>query len=372
MTRIAPSLAAAVALSLVTLGACKQGDAKPRDPAADKIVIGTENIVVASNGSVTDGPTISGSLAAEQSATVRAQLSGSVLATNVEAGQAVQRGQSMGRLDATSIEDAYLSAKTGVTSAQNAADLAQRDYDRQQTLLKAGAVAPRDAEAAQRTLTSARAALDNAKAQLAAADKNLQNTRILAPFTGIVSERSVAAGDVVQPGTALFTVIDPHSMRLEASVPAERISELKVGTPVTFTVNGYGSQSFTGKITRINPAADPATRQVRVLASIPNDNNRLVAGLFAQGRIASRTHTGLVVPITAIDVRNQSPAALRLRGGKVERVEVQLGMRDTDAETVEVTQGITVGDTLLVAAAQGITPGTPVVVQAPPADRAKQ
>jgi RND family efflux transporter MFP subunit len=259
-----------------------------------------------------------------------------------------------------------------VTSAQSALNNAERDRDRQQTLLKAGAVAPRDLEAAQQTYVSATAALEDAKSRLATAEKNLANTRILAPFAGVVSDRSVSLGDVVQPGSALFTVIDPRTMRLEVSVPAERISDLRVGTPVTFTVNGYPNEEFEGKITRINPAADPVTRQVRVLASIPNTNNRLVAGLFAQGRISSRTEHGLVVPITAVDFRNQTPAVLRLKNGKVERLNVTLGMRDMDAETVLIDAGVAVGDTLLVGSAQGISPGTPVRVQAAPADRARQ
>jgi RND family efflux transporter MFP subunit len=372
MTRTSLSLSIAAALSLVSLGACKRGDATPTDTAPTAIVIGTENMTIVTPGTVTDGPTISGSLTAEESATIRAQVSGAVLSTSAEVGDHVKRGQSLGRIDAAGIEDAYQSAKAGVTSAQSALTIAQRNQERSQTLLKAGAIAPRDAETAQQTYISAQAALDDAKSRLAAAEKTLENTRIVAPFAGVVSERSVSAGDVVQPGGALFTVINPSSMRLDVSVPAERIADLRVGTPITFTVGGYPNEQFVGKITRISPAADPATRQVQVLAAIPNTGNRLVAGLFAQGRISSKTQHGLVVPITAIDFRNQTPAVLRLHDGKVARVDVQLGMRDTDAETVLITNGVSAGDTILVGSAQGITPGTPVRVQAPPADRARQ
>ena len=371
MTRTSSLVTIGAALSLVSLGACKQGDAKPVDAAAP-MAIGTENIVVVTQGMVTDGPTISGSLSAEQTATIRAQVSGSVISTSAEAGDHVGKGQSLGRIDAAGIEDAYQSAKSGVTSARSALVNAQRDRDRQQTLLKAGAVAPRDFEMAQQSYVAATAALEDAKSRLASAEKNLSNTRIQAPFAGVVSERSVSAGDVVQPGGALFTVIDPRTMRLEVSVPAERIGDLRVGTPVTFSVNGYPNEQFVGKITRVNPAADPTTRQVRVLASVPNTSNRLVAGLFAQGRISSHTQTGLVVPMSTIDLRNQTPAVLRLKAGKVERVDIKLGMRDMNAETVQITSGVAQGDTVLVGSAQGITPGTPVRVQASPADRARQ
>ena len=91
-----------------------------------------------------------------------------------------------------------------------------------------------------------------------------------APFSGIVSARQVSAGDIVQIGAMLYTVVNPATMRLEASVPADQLSAVHVGAPVDFSVNGYPGRAFTGRITRINPVADPATRQVRIIASLPN------------------------------------------------------------------------------------------------------
>ena len=91
-----------------------------------------------------------------------------------------------------------------------------------------------------------------------------------APFDGIVSERAVSAGDVVQPGSPLFTVVDPSSMRLEAAVPADALTAVAVGTPVEFTVSGLPGRTFRGRVERVNPVADPATRQVRVYVGIPN------------------------------------------------------------------------------------------------------
>jgi hypothetical protein len=105
-----------------------------------------------------------------------------------------------------------------------------------------------------------------------------------------------------------------------------------------------------------------------IAAEIPNVGNSLVAGLYADGRLSSSSQRGIVVPSAAVDTRLQRPAVVRLKKGKVERMDVQIGMRDTNTETVQVLSGVAVGDTLLVAAAQAITPGTPVKVQASPAD----
>ncbi len=171
----------------------------------------------------------------------------------------------------------------------------------------------------------------------------------------------------MQPGTALFTVVDPSSMRLEASVPAEQLSLIRVGVPVVFTVSGYPGREFVGHIVRVNPTADPTTRQVRIYVSIPNAGRALVGGLFASGRMSSATKTGLVVPATAVDLRGSAPAVVRVKGGKVERVQVQVGLTDKTSETIEVLSGLQAGDTLLLGAAQGITPGTIIRVSVPPA-----
>lgn len=351
---------------LASASACKGGAAAEADStAAETTTIGIENIAVVTNGVLQSGPTVSGTLTPDREAVVRAQVGGSILQTYLDQGQAVRAGQTLGRIEGGGLQDMYLSARAAVTSATNNADIAKRELERSDKLLAAGAIAERDIEQARRSAWAANAALADARARLATASKQVGNTVITAPISGIVSERPVSVGDVVQTGAHLFTVVDPSSMRLEGSVPAEELSQVRLGAPVTFTVNGYPGRTFTGRVTRVNPTADPSTRQVRVVISIPNAEGRLVGGLFANGRLASESKTGLVVPVTAVDARTNIPAVFRVKAGKVERVPVQLGLRDEGSEKIEIINGVQVGDTLLLGAAQGITPGTIVRVSSP-------
>jgi RND family efflux transporter MFP subunit len=367
MKRTTVNRAAFVALAAMTMAgasACKRGaaDAATVDTG---VTIGPENVAVVQNTEVRTGPAISGSLDPDQQATVRAEVPGAVLQTYVEAGQHVSRGTLLARLDDTAIREQALSAHAMVTTAQNANEIAQRNLQRSEALLKAGAIADRDLEAARNAALAAQAQYDNARAQAANADKQLDKTRIVAPFDGVVSVRSVSGGDVVQVGGALFTIVNPASMRLEASVPAEQLSAVKVGMPVDFTVTGYPGRHFTGHVTRINPAADPTTRQVKILATIPNAGNSLVGGLFADGRVSSESRTAPVIPLSAVDERGVRPSVMALRQGKAQKVEVELGLRDASTETVEIRHGLAAGDTILVGAARGISEGTPVKVSAP-------
>src|SRR4051812_13039486 len=331
----------------------------------ESITVGPENIAGATTGSIMAGPTISGTLEPEREAVLRAQVQGSVLQTYADQGQAVNAGTVLARIDASGNQDAYNSARVGVVAARNSADIAARNLARNEKLLAAGAIAERDIEESRRASIAAQAALEDANSRLASAQKQFRSTTVTAPFGGIVSERPVSAGDIVQPGGPLFTVVDPSSMRLEASVPAEQLSLIRVGVPVVFTVSGYPGREFVGHIVRVNPTADPTTRQVRIYVSIPNAGRTLVGGLFASGRMSTSARTGLVVPTSAVDLRGTSPSVVRVKGGKVEKVQVQIGVNDKSSETTEVLAGLAAGDTLLIGAALGITPGTPVRVSAP-------
>jgi membrane fusion protein, multidrug efflux system len=108
---------------------------------------------------------------------------------------------------------------------------------------------------------------------------------------------------------------------------------------------------------------DPLTRQVTVYVTIPNRNGDLVGGLYAEGRLAARSRSGLVVPTSAVEMATAPPTVLRLRASVVEQVAVELGLESDETEQVEIVEGRAAGDTVLVGAARALTPGTPVRVE---------
>lgn len=353
--------------TLALLAACGRGSpATPPPSQTMSVSVGPENIAVVDSGVIRSGPMISGSLEPEVQATVRAEIAGQVLQTYVDQGDSVRKGQLLARIDDTALRQAALSAQSAVRSAETTLQNAQRDQARNQRLYQAGAIAERDLQSSEQAVTSAQAAVANAKSNLALAQQQLSKATVQAPFTGIVSQRSVNAGDAVQPGGAMFTIVDPSSMRLEASVPAAQLSALSVGLPVRFTVTGYPNRTFTGHISRISPAANPATRQVGIYATIPNVNHTLVAGLYAQGTVAAESQTGLIAPESAVDQSGLTPTVMRIRQGKAQQVQVQLGLRDPQTNEVLLKSGVAPGDTLLLGSAAGITPGTTVRVVGTP------
>jgi len=348
-------------LALLFSGCSAEAEKSAPTAAAPLVQIGTENVITVKRDSIVVGPIISGELRPRREATVRAELGGSLIRMTVEEGQVVREGALLGEIDAKALSDVRLSAASAVRSAENQLAVANRELERTEQLVAAGAVAQRDLDVARNTVTQAEAQLADARSRLVNAEKQLGDAMIRAPITGIVSKRAVSRGDVVSPGTELFTVIDPSSMRLEASVPSDSLSDLRVGASVNFTVRGYDKR-FRGVIERIAPQVDPATRQVPIYVAIPNVEGRLVAGLFAEGRVVKQSADGLVVPINTVNTTGPEPWVLRVTDGKAERVKVAVGLRDPRTEQLQIVSGLNEGDTLLRGAAQGITPGTPVQI----------
>jgi membrane fusion protein (multidrug efflux system) len=350
-------------LAAAGCGRTSASEAVTETAAPAAVEIGPENTVAVVSAEISVGPLVSGELRAQREATVRAEVGGSILQVVPEEGQRVEKGALLARIEARTAQDAVSSMQSMLRSAEQSSDWATKEAARIDNLVKGGALAARDLEVARNAATAAQAQVDDVKSRLTSARKALEDATVRAPMSGIVSKRWVNAGDVVSPGGELYTIIDPSSMRLEASVPSEQLDAIRVGAPVVFTVRGYRDQTFEGKIERVSPAADAVTRQVPIFVAIPNTTGRLVAGLFAEGRVTREARKALVVPFTAVNENGQKPWVVRVRDGKAERLEVNLGLRDDQTERVEIASGVQEGDVLLLGASQGITPGTPLRVR---------
>src|SRR5690606_36873269 len=275
----------AALIALLAAAGCGGGGSEAAETETEAVIVTPENIVVAAVTRIESGPTISGTLQPRHQANVRAEVAGPVLETFAERGEAVARGAPLARLDDAALRDAFLSARSAANTAEQAAVVARRDLERQQALANAGAVSESTLETARLGVHSAESQLADARARLAMAQEQLSKTEVRSPIRGIVSERAVSGGDVLQPGSPLYTVVDPTSMRLEGSVPTNEIQLVEIGARAEFTVNGYPGRLFEGRVERVSPTADPATGQVGVTVTVPNAGGDLVGGVYAEGRI---------------------------------------------------------------------------------------
>src|SRR5256712_4892326 len=237
--RVFTSRAAAAArlmfVAAFMIAGCGADTENGHPPAESRTVqVGSENVVVVKRDHIVVGPVISRELRPDRQATVRADLGGSMLEVSVDEGQAVRKGAFLGRIESKALEDMRRSVSSAVHAADSQLAVAGREAARTSQLVSAGALAVRDLDIARANVTNAEAQLADARARLVSVQKQLDDAVLRAPLTGIVSDRPVNAGDVVTPGMALFSIIDPSSMRLEASVPSDEVSKLRVGAQVQF------------------------------------------------------------------------------------------------------------------------------------------
>jgi len=353
MSRVFPALPLAIALAL-SLAACQKGDPASSEakaaatPAADPpLLLSPEDVLTVRNGALATGVVITGSIQPERRADLRAEVSAVVLQVYKENGESVKRGDLLMRLDDTSIRDGLTSAQASARAASEALDQAERQYQRLKTLRTSGMTSAQqveDAEIHRNTAQSDKAAADS---RVVTARQQLQRTEVRAPFDGVVSERKTSAGDTAAIGKELVKVIDPTSVRLDGFVSADQISTVKLGQSVSFNINGYGEQQFTGTIKRIDAAADPTTRQVAVIVGFDKGNLPSVSGLYAEGHIETSSTAALMVPTAALMRNGDHTFAWRIQGGALKKTELTLGERDPRHGDYAVLKGLANGDEVL-------------------------
>lgn len=343
----------------VNAAAMQQAVTVPDQP----VIVSAENLAIITLQEISDGPTIAGSLTPESESVIRSEAAGSVLEVLAEQGQPVTRGQLLARIEDTGLQDQVHSARAALRSSEQLEQVAARNLERVTRLAAAGAIAEREVESARVNVSNAAAQVAEAVARVAMIEKQVAKTRIHAPIDGVVSLRPVNGGDVVSVGSALFSIVDPRRMQLIAAVPAAWIAAILPGAPVRFRVQGYPDRKFDGIVSRISPAADPATRQVLIYVKVPNVTGSLIGGLFAEGKVGTETRQTFTAPTSAVDLSSGKPSVGRIRNGRVQRIEVRTGIRDERSDRVELIGDIEVGDTLLLGAAQSIPAGALVHVQ---------
>ena len=342
--RTSLTLVLALALAACSKGPATDGKATAAGPP---LLISAEDVHVVKSSALASGPSITGSVQPERRADLRAEVNAVVLQVLKENGDNVRRGDLLVRLDDTAIRDALASAEASSRAAAQALEQSERQFQRMTTLRGSGMASAQQVEDAEIRRNNAQSDLESAKTRSVLARQQLQRTEVRAPFDGLVSDRKVSAGDTAAIGKELVKVIDPASMRFEGLVSADNIGAVKPGQNVAFRVNGYGEQEFSGKVKRVNPAANATTRQVEVLVDFTGQKQPRLAGLYAEGRVEIESANSLTIPATSLVRDGDKSSAWRVKDNKLQRVDLAIGERDARSGDFVVTGGLAEGDQVI-------------------------
>ena len=345
---VAAALALAACGKAGEPGALAGGPTAKAGSAAAVLLLSPEDLRSVTLGGAGGGPVITGSVQPEKRADLRAEVSAVVTQVLKENGDAVRKGDLLIRLDDMAIRESLQSADASARAAAQAFEQAEKSVQRLKTLQAQGMSSLQALEDAEVRRNSAQSELVASRSRVATAQQQLRRTEVRAPFDGVVSERKASVGDTAQVGKELVKVIGPSSMRFEGLVSADRMHEIKVGQPVSFSVNGFPDVQFAGMVRRVDASANAATRQVEVIVDFADAAKApRVAGLYAEGRIQAEGAVVLMLSESSI-VRTDGQAAVwRVKDGRIARVAVQLGDRDERRGEFPVKSGLADGDMIL-------------------------
>lgn len=345
------------ALAGVLASACGGGEAASGGERALPV-----QIAVASRDTLSIEVDAVGTLQAQASAQVASEVDGTVSRIEVLEGAHVPNGKALVQLDASKLAASLEAARAAAEEAKARAGNLERQFERNKQLLSKGAISKQAYDDLGSSYRSAKAQLDQARANVDLARRKLYDATIRAPFAGRVGERRFDVGDYVHAGDPLFTVTDDDTLQVRFTVPEAYVDRLRPGSAMQVKVPSAPGRWFDGQVYFVSPTIDPENRTVTLKANVPNEDGRLRAGSSADVRLVlERRSDAVVVPEAAIVPQGERMIVFAVRGGKAVRVPITAGYRTGDR--VEVLSGIGAGDTVVTAGQQRLENGMPVRVE---------
>jgi len=311
-----------------------------------------------------------GTLQGAVQAPIAARAAGYVKSWNKDIGSHVDKGEVLAELEAPELDQQVSQAKAVRDQTASTVALAQTTVDRWDALRKKDVVAQQD-------LDERRAALVQAKANLAAADANLQRLQeleafkhVTAPFAGIITKRDIDVGALIDTsGKPLFLLSQTDPLRVYVSVPQSYANLVKTGQTVVVTQAELHNQQFKGQVTRTSGAIDASTRTMQVEVSLPNKDGVLLPGAYVQVALPLTASASLSIPANALLFRGEGTRVAVIDAqGKVTLHAVTLGRNN--GTTVEVTSGLQATDRLVLNPPDSLVDGDVVTTRQPATPKA--
>jgi HlyD family secretion protein len=335
----------------------------------------TVDLAKAARMSIASEITVVGNLIGQTTVSVAPRAAGRLQDISVRLGDRVSRGQRLARIEDFEIQEQVKQAEAAqevamATIRQREADLklAETNAERSRNLYQRQLLPKQTLDDNEARYLSAMAALDLAKAQASQSKArldelriNLSNTIITSPVTGFVSRRIVDPGAFVSQNAPVVEVVDITTVRLVANVIEKDLKELKAGAPTKVEVDAFPDQEFMGRIARVSPVLDPATRTAPIEIEIPNPGFLLKPGMYARVSITTNTRKdALVVPANAVvDLGGRRGVFTPVNESAVFR-SLQLGSEQ--GNLIEVLGGLAEGDTIITTGAGALRDGDRVLL----------
>jgi membrane fusion protein (multidrug efflux system) len=340
-------------------GAGDDGTGKPQGrPGAGSFNRGPTMVVtqLAAQRNIRDQVEAIGTAIANESVTITAKVTDTVNQVNFEDGDFAQAGDVL--VELTNEEQTALLAE-----AQANVDDTRTQFKRLEDLLHQGSVPVSQVD-------ESRAKYAGAQAHYQSIVARLEDRLITAPFSGVLGFREVSAGTLITPGTAITTLDDLSTIKLDFSIPEVYLSLVRPGTKIQANSPAYPDAVFEATLRTIGSRVNPVTRAVTVRAHIENKGLLLRPGMLLTAKLTTAERTTLMIPESALIQRSAEVFVYLIEDGRATIREVTHGIRDQG--WVEILAGLTEGEAVISEGAIKIRDGAPVTTAEQLSSRTKQ
>ena len=362
-----------IVLALLALGALRTvvADILQNRSVADTTQQNAKEYVNVVTPKQTDGSgntLLPGTLRGYVESPIFARATGYLLHWYVDIGAHVKQGQLLADLDTPEIDQELQQAKAQRDQINSSLGLAKSSYDRWQQLRTRDAVSQQELDERQSTYTQD-------VANLAAADANVRRLnqlesfkRIVAPFDGVVTQRNVDVGDLIDAGSgtsrALFALAQSDPLRVYVQLPQAYAQNVSVGKQVVVTQAELPGQQFHGTIANISGAIDVPTRSLQIEVRLPNPDAKLRPGAYVQVAIPAVAHSDIMVPGNTLLFRAEGPRIAVVDDNGVVHLRKVVIAQDL-GQTLEIESGIEPTDKVIVNPSDSIADGDHVQIEQP-------
>ena len=319
--------------------------------------------------------TASGYIVAQQKAAVASKATGRIVFLGHHEGDKVKKGEIIARIESADVEAALAQAKAELELARADREDAERTLERSKAMLDRALISQAEFDAAKARSDRVRATIQSKGAAVQAAEVQVENTRIRAPFDGTILTKNADVGEVVAPfaagassRVAVVTIADMSSLEVEADVSESNIERITVGQPCEIALDAYPDKRYRGTVDKIVPTADRAKATVLTKIRFLERDSRVLPEMSAKVHFLSKgtpesvsSKPRLVIDSTAIAVRDERKVVFVVRDDAATAVAVELG--DPLGRSIEVRSGLSAGDRAILKPSPSMQTGTKVKIK---------
>ena len=287
-----------------------------------------------------------GTATANESVNITAQVTDTVKTINFEDGDKVTEGELLVQLNNTEERARVEELKANINEAK-------RQFARIADLRQSNATS-------EQLLDEQQARVEALQAQLDIASAQLNDLQIRAPFSGLLGNREISVGSLVQPGDTITTLDDISLIKVDFSIAENHLASVAKGQALSASSVAYPGEEFTGKISNVDTRLDPISRSIRVRATIDNQDNRLRPGMLLTVVVEKRVLNTLVLPEKALVPVQDKQYVYVVKDNVAHQTEVVIGERRPGL--VQIVSGLNEGDEVITEGTLRVRDQSPVNV----------